>query len=515
MHTDARTLENNTLIQGDICIVGAGAAGIAMALDWKDSPYKVILLEGGGFEYEPKIQELYKGETTGQKYYPLMSARLHYFGGTTGHWAGMCSPFDPIDFIDRDWVPESGWPISREDLDPFYAKANETLAVGPYQYDFEYWKEEIPNLNPFPFDQKIFWNKMWQYSQARYSELYRDTIIEAKNIHLYTYANVVDITLNESLTAVSELTTRNHEGKSCRVRASRFILACGTIQNTRLLLASNSQLPNGIGNGYDHVGRYFMEHLEIACGEMWLARPFATDLYSWRYGETITSAEIAFTPEVQREKRILNGTISMMPLSVGKHMIPRMQTWQEDDPRESAENTFANWGEARDKSEEETGAIERAFMLNTRIEQAPNPNSRITIGREKDELDLPRANLHWELTPLDKRSIRTMFRLLGREVGRTGLGRLRLHEFLRDENDDTFPDTTNAGWHHMGTTRMHNDPKKGVVNSDCRVHGIGNLYVAGAACFSTAGAPNPTLTLTALSLRLSDHLKTVMKNDTA
>src|SRR5678816_3657587 len=118
MHVDARTIDSGSLIEGDVCIVGAGAAGISMALDWINAPHRIILLEGGGFEYDPQVQELYAGKTTGQPYYPLKSARLHYFGGTTGHWAGYCSPFDEIDFIKRDWVPHSGWPITRKDLDP-------------------------------------------------------------------------------------------------------------------------------------------------------------------------------------------------------------------------------------------------------------------------------------------------------------------------------------------------------------------------------------------------------------
>lgn len=133
MHIDARNLENGTEIQGDICIVGSGAAGISMALEWINTPYKVILLQGGGFEYDGQVQDLYAGKNTGQRYYPLRSSRLHYFGGTTGHWAGMCSPYDPIDFKKRDWIPHSGWPITREDLDPFYARANEVLELGPYR----------------------------------------------------------------------------------------------------------------------------------------------------------------------------------------------------------------------------------------------------------------------------------------------------------------------------------------------------------------------------------------------
>ena len=506
MHIDARELENNSRIEGDICIVGAGAAGIAIALDWINTPYRVILLEGGGFEYEDRVQELNSGKSTGQKYYPLKSARLRFFGGTTGHWAGMCAPFDPLDFKERDWVPHSGWPIGKEDLDPFYARANQTLQLGPYNYEYAYWKDKAPNMTPLPLDQNVFWTKMWQISRARYGRVYQESIVEARNIHLYTHANAVDVVAEENLGSIKEITVKNFTGKTHTVKAKHFILACGTIQNTRLLLASNSQASKGLGNAYDLVGRYFQEHLEVACGELWLARPFPTDLYLWNR-EIKTHAEIAIREEIQSREKILNGTVSLAPLSIAKHRKPRMETWQDSDPRKSAENMFANWDEAREKGKSEKGNIERAYELSIRIEQAPNPNSRITLGEDKDELGVPRANLHWQLTALDKYSVRRIHQILGREAGIAGIGRVKLYDFLRDEADDTFPDSTNGGWHHMGTTRMAADPKKGVVDSNCRVHGISNLHIAGAACYATSAAPNPTLTLTALSLRLSEHLK--------
>ncbi len=507
MHKDARTLENNSEIVGDICIIGAGAAGISMALDWKDTSYKVILLEGGGFAYDEKVQELYAGKTTGQKYFPLKSARLHYFGGTTGHWAGMCSPFDPIDFKERNWVPNSGWPISRNDLEPYYAKANKVLKLGPNNYHYDYWNNELPNLTPLPLDSNVVWNKIWQYSLVRYGNSYRKEIVEAKNIHLYTYANAVDIKTNENITQVKEIIVKNYAGKTHSVKAKRFVMACGAIQNARMLLAANSQNPKGLGNDNDLVGRYFQEHLEVASAELWLAKPFPTDLYSWDYGVTRASAELALTEEVQTKEKMLNGTVSLQPLSVAKHEKPKMETWQYGDPRKSMRNMMDNWDEAEEKAKEEKGSIQHAYQLNTRIEQAPNPNSRITLIKEKDELGVPRVNLHWELTALDKYSVRKIYQILGRQVGMAGIGRIRLNEFLRDENDDTFPNSTNGGWHHMGTTRMADDPKKGVVDSNCQVHGISNLFIAGSACYPTSGAPNPTLTLTALSLRLSDYLK--------
>jgi choline dehydrogenase-like flavoprotein len=278
MHIDARNLPNDSVIEGDICIVGAGAAGISIALDWLYTPYKVILLEGGGFEYDDQVQDLYAGKTSGQKYFPLKASRLHLFGGATGHWAGMCAPFDEVDFTERDWVPNSGWAISKKDLDPYYEKAQKPLKLGPYNYQFEYWRKELPNLNPFPFDEKVVWNKMWQFTTANFNPLYKDTISNAKNIHLYTYANLVDMKANENVSQIEEAIVKNHAGKTHRVRAKHFILACCAIQNARLLLAANSQAPKGLGNDNDLVGRYFMEHLEIPSAELWLFKPFPTEI---------------------------------------------------------------------------------------------------------------------------------------------------------------------------------------------------------------------------------------------
>src|SRR5258706_8618650 len=186
MHIDARKLDDLTEIEGDICIVGAGAAGISIALEWMNSAYKVILLEGGGFEYDDRVQELFRGKNTGQNYYPLKSTRLHYFGGTTGHWGGMCSVFDPVVFPERSWVPESGWPFSQETLIPYYKRASFNLDIGEYEFNFNYWHQKDPSLAPLPVNPDIFWNKIWRFgmpSAARFGSKYKDTIIKAKNIH--------------------------------------------------------------------------------------------------------------------------------------------------------------------------------------------------------------------------------------------------------------------------------------------------------------------------------------------
>lgn len=512
MHIDARLIENNTTIQGDICIIGAGAAGISMALEWINTPYKVILLEGGGFDYDEKVQDLYKGTYSGQKFPDFTSSRLHYFGGTTGHWAGFCSPFDDLDFEKRDWVPYSGWPLKKKDLDPFYERAHKTIQLGPYNYDLKYWQSKLPYMYPFPINEHVIRTKIWQYNQARFGKMYKETLVIAENIHLYTYANAIEIDTNETVSEVKQITVKNYTGKTHTVKAKQFILACGAIQNTRLLLNSNKKAKAGLGNDNDLVGRYFMEHIEVNVAELHMIKPFATNLYSFEMGVTKVSGELGITPEVQRQEKILNGTssVNLIPETIDNQT--RINRWKHDDSTEAYIKNMANsWKEADEESTFGLGAIGKKFNLNIRMEQAPNPNSRITLGTEKDALGMTKAHMNWDLTFLDKKSIRTIYYLIGKEIGASGFGLLKLRDEFRDENDTTFPEDTHGGNHHIGTTRMNEDPKKGVVNINCQVHGINNLYIASSSCFPTAGCPNPTLTIVALTIRLSDFLKNKIK----
>lgn len=507
MHIDAREMENGSLIEGDLCIVGAGAAGISIALQWINTPYKVVLLEGGGFTYEDEIQDLFGGKGTGQPYYPLKSSRLHYFGGTTGHWGGMCATMDEIDFTVRDWVENSGWPIRRSDLDPYYRRAQPILELGPYEYGLEYWKKQDETLVPLPLDPSVVYNKMWQFSApTRFGKKYRDTIVQAPNLTLYTYANVVDIRAFDHLKSVQELTVKNLAGKTHQVRAKHFILACNGIQNPRLLLASNSQFPRGLGNENDLVGRYFMEHLEIKSAELWLKDSKKMNLYALT-GKP--RAELALTAETQRKHRILNGTASLSPLNIARDIRPNIETWSADDPRASADQLHKTHDDADKKKwmKRLTTDLYASYELFTRMEQYPNPESRVTLDTEKDALGVPRARLHWQLSALEKRSLRTLYEIIGQQVGLSGAGRVRLMEYLRDPDDNAWPAFTGGGWHHMGCTRMHDDPKRGVVDANCKVFSMDNLYIAGDSCFTTGGAVNPTLTIVALSLRLSDHVK--------
>lgn len=511
MHIDAKQLPNNSLIEGDICIIGAGAAGISIALEWLNTPYKVILLEGGGFEYDTNMQQLYNGTKSGQDFPSFAGSRLHYFGGTTGHWAGFCSPFDPIDFKKRSWIPNSGWPFSKEDLDPFYERAQKTIQLGPYNYDLEFWQKELPNMLSLPLNDKVIKNKIWQYNQARFGNMYKEQLVNAKNVHLYTYANATELQTNDVVTEVTKIIIKNHAGKTHSVKAKHIILACGAIQNTRLLLASNSKAKAGLGNNNDLVGRYLMEHIEVPVADIEMVKPFPTNLYSFEFGVTKASAELSIAPEVQEQEQILNGTSSFHLNDIPNFDSEKALTWQGISKAEKhLKNASNDWHITQENATRDNITLGKSFQMNIRMEQAPNPNSRITLGNEKDKFGVPRTHVNWDLTYLDKRSIRTIHYLIGKEMALSGLGRLKFKPHFEDANDTSWPDDTHGGNHHMGTTRMDSDPKKGVVNTDCKIHGISNLFVAGSACFPTAGAPNPTLTLTALSIKLSDHIKKII-----
>ena len=509
MHTDIRALDSNTRLHADLCIVGAGAAGIAIALEWAGSSRSVLLLEGGGLDLDSEIQDLYRGSILGQPYYPLESASLHYLGGATGHWAGFCTTLDRIDFERRDWVPESGWPIARSDLDVYYNRAHRYLELGPYEYDVKHWEEADVEQQRLPVDPRVAWTKIWQFSPpTRFGTKYYDELVRAQNIHLLTYANVCDITANAALDRVTGVEVRTHAGKSFWIQAEDIVLACGAMQNARLLLAADRQMPGGLGNKHDLVGRYFMEHIEMPAAELILRDPLATKmkLYKRYPGITKVRGELAVSEDVQRERKILNGTASFQPGIKGGSGKSTFQMYPPAYIEKYRANTRTVVAPPTIDERRRVPASYPVYHLMTRQEQAPNPHSRVILSTERDSLGLRRADLDWRLSPLDKHSMRTFFELLGTEFRRSGVGSMELRDWLRAD-DSNWPTFLSGGWHQMGTTRMHSDPCHGVVDADCRVHGMSNLFVAGASVFPTGGAGNPIMTVVALALRLSDLLK--------
>jgi choline dehydrogenase-like flavoprotein len=523
MILDFRELENHAVIEADLCIIGAGAAGITVAHEFLNSKRHVVVIESGGFELDRDTQSLYRGKNVGLKYYPLEACRLRFFGGTTGHWNGQCSPLNEMDFQERPWVPFSGWPITKADLDPFYKRAHSIIGLGPYAYDDDVWrmlKLQAPRLDPMRLEARF-----WQFSRRlRFGQVYRQDLQNAQDVHVYLHANLLSIETNRESSVVDQIEIRSLEGKAGTVKAKTFVLATGAIENARLLLLSNHVEPMGVGNRFGLVGRFFMEHPEIDCGTVLPINPVSF-LESYRrhwLEDLIYLPGLRLSPKRQKEEETLNCGAMIMydtdPDSGVKALIDVASSLKKTGKLPDQLWTKL-WNVLTDLDDVVVGAYSyfvekkeplgkpRLVSILGITEQAPNPQSRVYLSDEKDPFGLNRPALDWRLTELDKRGLSLLPRLLGLELGRLNLGRVRLADWLQSSGFEAAKGL-GGGPHHMGTTRMSDDPKKGVVDRNCRVHGNANLYIAGGSVFPTSGYNMPTLTIVALALRLADHLKT-------
>ncbi|HLT40525.1 MAG TPA: FAD-dependent oxidoreductase, partial [Enhygromyxa sp.] len=244
MFVESRELQPNSIIEGDICIIGSGAAGMTIARELMDTQIRVIVLESGGYEEEDQIIDLSKGETVGRKYHELHRARSRFFGGSTNCWAGMCAPLDPIDFEQRDWLPHSGWPFDRATLDPYYARAQEHLRLGPCDYTPGPWEKDGAAFDfgpDAPIESAVFQGAQ---GARRMGQVFRKEFEHAQNVTVYLHANVTSIDLVEGGTAVDSITCKlldgSTPGTTFKVRAKYVVLAAGGLENPRILLASNS-----------------------------------------------------------------------------------------------------------------------------------------------------------------------------------------------------------------------------------------------------------------------------------
>jgi choline dehydrogenase-like flavoprotein len=347
---------------------------------------------------------------------------------------------------------------------------------------------------------------MWQKSPpTRFGTRYKEAIVKAAHVHLYTFANLTDIELNAAGRKVTGLEVKCPDGKRHQVKARHYILACGAIENVRYLLNANAIMKNGIGNQHDLVGRFFMEHPHVDSADMMVAGEKNMDLY---YTSFLTSRQfglLALAEEYQRQEKLLNYSAHLIPTAIDaekRHMI--------DFIKEEDAKMLIDFMEKMDKANKEGKKEERMktafYSFSTRIEQAPNPDSRVILAGTADRYGTRHVKLNWQLSDLDKTTIRKANLVIGKELGRLGLGRLRIQDWVLKEGP-VWPSYLAGGPHQMGITRMSKDPKKGVVDENCRVHGLPNLFIAGASVFPTSGSANPTLTIVALAIRLSDHLK--------
>jgi choline dehydrogenase-like flavoprotein len=520
--------DDRSVFEAEVCILGAGAAGITLARRLASSGLDVCVLESGGADWEKPIQDLGIGESIGFPYYPLDESRLRLFGGTTAVWGGRVVQLDPIDFERRPWIEHSGWPFGKKELAPYYTEALRSLEVEPVLADETMW--DRLGLRQPEFDPDLLRTNFFQFDEQfeRFTLRRCDDLIASEKVKVLLHATVLEIRANAEGTAIDSVQIGNLRGGRGVVRARVFVVAAGGLETPRLLLNSRGVQSQGLGNQEDLVGRFFMEHPHARAG-----RVFPTKL--WRLlnllprthrQDGLRYAALGRLSETLQEREgILNSSFT---LSVRRHQGTRMPPgkwlfnaikWKVPHDHRGrsvwwlhrrAKRAFAERFGLASRWLRATSGRQGLYVV-ARAEQAPNPASRVLLSDARDAFGLPQIALDWRFLDVDKRSLHVLMGALDRELQRLSLGRAEASPWLEEadtpwEVDPLISSHPVGGYHHIGTTRMAASPKKGVVDADCRVHGLGNLYVAGSSVFPTSGWANPTLTILALSLRLGDHL---------
>jgi len=479
MHIDARTDDLGFLQEDfDLCIVGAGPAGITIAEAFKGTGYKVCVVESGGFEEDASVQALAEGGVSApsneveENYLSLHSQRR--FGGTGSLWGGFCREMDALDFEQRNLPGDHGWPITKEDLAAFYPR---NLVDG---------KQPDRKLEGCDLHLKYFERSLYPFHL-----IHAETFARDKNIQILTYATVVDLPVEIDSAKVKAITIATLDGQRHSIRARQVVLACGGAGTVKLLLNARSTFSEGLGNQHGNVGRYFMEHPHFQFykppGMLWLAQDLADQIYrDKRYKPCLTLSD-----EVIREKGLLNFAL-LLSAPIKENSKWAGAKWYQP-------NFAALLDQGSGQSSEQGGEF---FTLSFRAEQQPNKDSRISLSNEKDHLGLQKVHLDWRVTDFDSQSLFTSLDEMIRELGVSAKGRMRL------VIDREAPwETMVGGGHLMGTTRMSASPEDGVVDANCRVHGIENLFIAGSSVFASGGFANPTATILALAARLGGYLK--------
>ncbi|MBX4195818.1 GMC family oxidoreductase [Candidatus Parcubacteria bacterium] len=468
MFINSDSLKKDSESESDICIIGTGAAGISMALKFSDSPLKIIMLESGKAVRDSDIQKLNDLETSDL---PIeQTSRIRTFGGTTTAWSGRWKPHDRIDLEKRDWIEHSGWPVGIDDLDKYYEESARVIGTPSLR--------DINSYDKFPFrnnDLAPTSIKQLKKTHLDFGKRYTDLLAKSQNIVVYTEATVTN--LNSDAKRVTRAEIKTLGGNSFTIKAKTFVLACGGIENARLLLLSK------IGNEYDQVGRYYMDHPKGIAGSVSLKDPKVD--FPWMTG-------IGLSEDVQRENQTLNSYVLLFPTYERDERLRRL-------PKPLGRVLSKIFKLFLGKPKKVSGAVVRNYM-----EQSPDPENRVTLGNSVDAFGNKLPLIRWSLSEIDKKTMIVLHKLLGKNLLDTGLGSLQSP--LLDGIPQDWPISEDAS-HHMGTTRMGTDPRSSVVNPDCRVHSVENLYIAGSSVFPTSGACSPTTTIIALTLRLADHIK--------
>ena len=504
----------------DICVIGAGAVGLLLAEEFKDSGKKVIILESGGWQFDQKTQDLYETVQTGKSFESAHTGRFRVLGGSTTRWGGQSLPLMPIDFEERPWIKNSGWPIKYDEISPFFDRANQFLHVDTL--DYKHQTAGLLKMSMPAFDeQKLEFHFSKWAPESNLIKVYKKKLTESDSVQVILHANVTELISNQG--CVSSAVYKSLSGKRGTVNASTFIVATGGVEVPRVLLASRNDNGLGLGNEHDMVGRFLQEHPATRLGWIETKSPdYLQKLFNGRRaGGRKYSSRLSLSASAQEKNQMLNAGAAFvftLPKESGFQLVKSFikgngsrlnnQGYAEilGGIIKSVPDLFkAAWCLIVEGRVHSPGSTCEVLCS---IEQEASYESRVTLSSDCDRLGMPKSCVHWVLSKKILHTARVFADIIDSELQRLGIGRLVKNEWLTKHDDELiFEDYFHDQNHHMGTARMSDRADDGVVDRNLKVHSVKNLYIASSAVFPTGGHSNPTLTLLAFSVRLADHLK--------
>ena len=486
MFISIEEVENNSTLNSDVCIIGGGPAGITLAKELEK--FNVILIEGGELEFSEKSQNLYKGSIAGNpKYRPdLDICRLRYWGGTSNHWGGWCAPLSKFDFERKDYNPGGEWPISYEkDYLPYLDEACNYCDIEKFNNQFE---KEIDNSS------KLL-KSYWHFSKPTlFGEKFFTDFKKNQNLKIIYGANFYKFTETNGEVKTSSFISYD-KNKIIKLSSKIFILCCGGMENARILLSQKLLYENNSLKAHNMIGKSFQEH--IAVGRIAEIIPF----------NQIDKSMFNFVKKSYLIKNYKNydDLFKLTSNYRQKNKLKKQIRFSLKPSHLLKQNTLNTSFLFEEHIKNDVKTID----LTPLTEQSVNKLSRISLDKDTDELGMRKIKFNWNLTTLDKSSIFKNLKLFGEEMARLGYGRLKMNK-IYSEFIDGWGSNTGGGAHHMCTTKMSDNIKKGVVDSNCKLFKTSNFFIAGSSVFPSGGSVNPTLSIVALSIRLSKHLKKLL-----
>ena len=513
--------EQTPLFHADVCIVGAGAAGITLAAELARQGKRVLLLESGGSKEEEIQQQLNVSERTGQSLKVNHAGRFRVLGGTTTRWGGQILEMQEQDFELHNWVPGSGWPIPKTELQPYYQRALHAEGLIPVlQDDEEVWRQ-INVKEPQFSDGLIPYFTRW-CPEPNFARLYRE-VLDSPNVCVVLHASVTALLLDAEGSFVVGVRCRNLPGNEGVFHAPKYAFCMGMMETVGFLLQplENGQLAPWQRNKL--LGQHVQSHIDYNAAKVipmhWkrLEKVFPNAYLQGRKYHP----KLRVTTKQQRKEGILNiaGAVTFISLGTVEEDVLQMKT-------AARKLLRGNWSEI--ELQETLPALKRlpmllrlaysfyvshraywpkdaTYWLRVHCEQEPLSASSITLSAERNALGMFRSRLDWQISPLEWKTIQKFTAMAQRALEDAGLATLEPQPELALEDgyrSVTFDDS----YHWAGGTRMAASAADGVVDLNLKLHGLKNAYVCSSSVFPTSGFANPVHTLLALTLRLADHL---------